>query len=279
MKVAITGATSGIGLRAARLFARAGHEVVALCRDLERAGAVLGGEARVDIEPLDLASPDSIRLAAARIGGAGPLGALVHNAAIFDQSQRLAQFTSDGHELVWATNHLGPFELTARLSGALLESEQPRVVFVASKGIVTMPGIKIRFGQLDQASWYSPVRAYYHSKLAQVMTALHLADLAGPRISVSCLRVPAVQLDVAKLRKQSALLRFLYAPKNALAMKPEAMACKYVDIVEAGASVKAVYINEHLEPVSLPRFARSKKNREQLWQTTQDIVGDPKWAW
>lgn len=141
----------------------------------------------------------------------GPLDALINNAAVFDQSVSAARTSADGHELFWATNHLGPTELTARLRPALAAAVDPRVVFVASKGLVTMPRLAIRFDALDDPGWFSPTRAYYHAKLAQVMTAVTLAERIGDLLDVSCLRVPAVRLDPARLASQPRLLRALYA--------------------------------------------------------------------
>ncbi|PJJ72960.1 NAD(P)-dependent dehydrogenase (short-subunit alcohol dehydrogenase family) [Diaminobutyricimonas aerilata] len=280
MRIAITGANAGIGLRAARLLAAEGHHVVALCRSVDRARAALGDDPRIQIQRLDLSSRASVSAAAERLVADGPLDALINNAAVFDQSQKQAVFTPDGHEAVWQTNHLGPFEFTARVSAALAASASPRLLFIASKGIVTMPRIRIRYGELDSADWYTPVKAYYHSKLAQTMTAVHLAELAGERVSVSCLRVPAVRLDADRLAAQPALLRMLYAPKNRVAADPAAIAAVYRDLISDGRqrSAEEVYVDEHGKVVPLPTFAAQQEERERLWRETSAIVGDPTWS-
>jgi NAD(P)-dependent dehydrogenase (short-subunit alcohol dehydrogenase family) len=279
MKIAITGANAGIGLRAARLLAGEGHQVVALCRSLDRARASIGDVPGIEIRRLDLSSRDSVRSAADELLRGGPLDVLINNAAVFDQSQKDASFTADGHESVWQTNHLGPFEFTARVSGALARSESARVLFVASKGIVTMPRIRIRYGQLDASSWYSPTRAYYHSKLAQTMVAVHLAEQAGDALSVACLRVPAVRLDPDRLASQPTLLRVLYAPKNRFAADPSTIATVYRDLVSNGEPRDAshVYVDERQRAVPLPRYAAARENRVRLWEETSAIVGSPPW--
>jgi NAD(P)-dependent dehydrogenase (short-subunit alcohol dehydrogenase family) len=278
MKVAITGANSGIGLRAALQLDALGHEVIALCRNLDRARQALSGS-RVRLLRLDQSSRRSVRGAAEELSSEGPLDALINNAAVFDQAQKTPTFTADGHEMVWQTDHLGPFELTARLSGALAQAEQPRILFIASKGIMTMPRIRIRENALDEASWYTPVRAYYHAKLAQVMTAVHLAELAGPGVRVGCLRVPAVRLDADRLAAQPAFLRALYAPKNRVAASPDAVASVYRDLIldPLVGDPKDVYVDERRRTVALPKFARSAANRARIWQLSSTIVGDPIW--
>lgn len=285
VRVAITGANAGIGLRAAARFARDGHEVLALCRSRERAETALAGlgseRERIRIETLDLASSVSIRAASERIAAAGPLDALVHNAAIFDQGIRRPRLTEDGHELFWATNHLGPVELTARLSTALRDSGAPRVMFVASKGLLAMPRLRIRFDAPDGAGWFTPTRAYYHAKLAQVMTAITLAETAGDRLAVSCLRVPAVRLDADRLAAQPAVLRALYAPKNRRAAAPESIAEVYAALVTESSrrGPDEVYVDERRQAVAAPAGARDPRARERLWRLTQDSIGHPEWAW
>ncbi|MEU3271130.1 SDR family NAD(P)-dependent oxidoreductase [Saccharomonospora sp. NPDC006951] len=287
MRIAITGANAGIGLRAATLLAAEGHQVLALCRDPERAGAAFASlpredRSRIETITLDLASSASIRTAAQSIVAGGALDALINNAAVFDQSVRTARMTPDGHELFWATNHLGPSELTARVSSALAAGETPRVLFVASKGLVTMPRIAIRFDALDEADWFTPTAAYYHAKLAQVMTAVSLAERAGDAVDVSCLRVPAVRLDPDRLARQPAVLRVLYAPKNRLAAQPEAIAAIYRNLATRPplhARAGDVYLDEKVRIVPLPRFARDPAHRERLWNVTAAATGNPRWAW
>ena len=74
----VTGANSGLGLVSARELARAGAEVVLACRDTakgeEAANEIRADvpEASVEVEPLDLASLDSVRAFAERSPRAAP---------------------------------------------------------------------------------------------------------------------------------------------------------------------------------------------------------------
>src|SRR5690606_23706564 len=104
VRIAITGTTSGIGREAVGVLVARGHEVVALGRGVDRLRGALAPEvaAEVEFHDLDLADPVSIRAAAESVAAAGPLDALVHNAAVFDQRASAARFTPVGHELFWA---------------------------------------------------------------------------------------------------------------------------------------------------------------------------------
>ncbi|MFC6581176.1 hypothetical protein ACFQBS_31155 [Planomonospora parontospora] len=167
------------------------------------------------------------------------------------------------------------------------------MINVASKGLLTMPRIAIRFDQLDDASWYSPTRAYYHAKLAQIMTAYALALRARGALDVACVRVPAVRLDADRVAALPWILRTLYAPKNRLAIPAERLGETYAalavrtstwqehaDPASAGRSaLRGIYLDENLRPVDAPASAYDAAARERLWAVSQQAVGDPSWAW
>lgn len=166
----VTGANSGLGRITAEALAAAGAEVVLACRDVAKAqrvadsiGAAAPGAA-VAVEPLDLASLDSVRGFAARWGGR-PLDLLVNNAGVMVPPRRE---TADGFELQLGTNHLGHFALTGLLLGAMAGREDARVVTVSS---TAHKFGRIRFDDLQSERGYRRWRAYGQSKLANVLFA------------------------------------------------------------------------------------------------------------
>ncbi|WP_084127466.1 SDR family NAD(P)-dependent oxidoreductase [Demequina sp. NBRC 110054] len=269
--IAITGANSGIGLRAARRLGYDGHRVLALCRSVDRARAALGPDVAVVETHMD--DLDSVEAAAARLSSEG-VDVLINSAAVFDLGMKTREVTPAGFERVWATNHLGPAALAARLMPTLARSSDGRAVFIASKGLLAMPRLGIRWDELDGSGWYTPTKAYYHAKLAQVMVAETLAEQWGGEVSVSCLRVPAVRLDADKLAAQPAVQRFLYAPKNRAAAPPEEIAEAY-ERLAVGRRPEGVYVDESLEACALPRFARDAGNRARLASVTEEAIGVP----
>lgn len=300
LTVAVTGANSGIGLRAAEQLAAAGHHVHAICRHrgrgeeaVRRIDAMATG-APATLVIADLADPASVDAAATRLRAElDHLDVLICNAAVFDQSMRKARITAAGHELFWATNHLGPFQLTAALSPLLAAAPAPRLISVASKGLVTMPRIRIRFDELDSASWYSPTKAYYHAKLAQIMTTYSLALRAKGELDVACVRVPSVRVDDDKVAASPLLLRLLYAPRNRLCHPPERLGATYAHIAERVDSwqehavsedgdrgrLRGIYLDERERPVDAPPFAYDADARVRLWNLSQAATGDHDWAW
>jgi NAD(P)-dependent dehydrogenase (short-subunit alcohol dehydrogenase family) len=162
--IVVTGASSGIGLAAARELARAGARVVLAVRDPDKGQRVAAGiPGDTEVRPLDLASLASVRAFAA--GWTGPLDVLVNNAGIMAVPEGR---TADGFELQIGTNHLGPFLLTSLLLPAITD----RVVTVSSQ--------LHRRGRIDLAdlNWehrrYSATGAYNASKLANVLFTVEL---------------------------------------------------------------------------------------------------------
>ncbi|CAN5619065.1 SDR family NAD(P)-dependent oxidoreductase [soil metagenome] len=132
-KIAIvTGGYAGIGLETVKAFSRAGANVVVPARDRIKAAKNLEGIPNVTIELMDLMNPASIDAFAQKFLQTGsPLHLLVNNAGImWVPLQRDAR----GYESQLATNHLGHFQLTARLWPALKKAGSARVVNVSSFG-------------------------------------------------------------------------------------------------------------------------------------------------
>ncbi|WP_300664635.1 SDR family NAD(P)-dependent oxidoreductase [Fluviicola sp.] len=128
----ITGGNVGIGLQTTRVFSEAGATVIVLARDVEKAMKNLNGIPNVRVESMDLMNPASIdAFAQAFISSGSPLHFLINNAGIMWVPYRT---DSRGFESQLATNHLGHFQLTARLWPALKAAHGARVVNVSSFG-------------------------------------------------------------------------------------------------------------------------------------------------
>jgi NAD(P)-dependent dehydrogenase (short-subunit alcohol dehydrogenase family) len=163
----VTGASSGIGIETARALADAGAEVTLAVRDVSagaRVAADIGGNVRV--AALDLSDLDSVDAFVAAWDG--PLHILVNNAGVM-AIQELT-LSSSGHEMQFATNHLGHFALAVGLRGALASAGGARIVSVSSGGHLRSPVV---FDDIDFAFRdYDPFGAYGQSKTANVLFAV-----------------------------------------------------------------------------------------------------------
>lgn len=176
-KIAIvTGGYAGIGLETTRALRSAGATVIVPARDHDKAAAALEGLDGVAIEALDLFDPASVDAFAGRFIASGrPLHILVNSAGIM-----ACPLTRDarGHEAQFATNHLGHFQLAARLWPALRKASGARVVSVSSRGHRRSPVVFDDIGFERRA--YDRWSAYGQSKTANILFALALDERGKP---------------------------------------------------------------------------------------------------
>lgn len=182
--VLVTGASSGLGLAAARQLAASGARTLLACRDGEKAGAALAAirrahpAARAEFVRVDLASLESIEEAAAEIADrAGELDVLINNAGVMAPPPG---HTADGFELQIGTNHLGHFALTGQLLPLLLTAEAPRVVTVSS--LVHRAAVRNELTDFKILPHGSNWLGYARSKLANLLFAFELDRRAGGRL-------------------------------------------------------------------------------------------------
>jgi len=128
----VTGGYAGIGLETVKALTLAGAKVIVPARDITKATTNLAGINNVSVKQLDLMDPASIdAFARDFISTDIPLDILINNAGImWVPLQRDAR----GYESQLATNHLGHFQLTARLWPALKHANGARVVNLSSFG-------------------------------------------------------------------------------------------------------------------------------------------------
>jgi NAD(P)-dependent dehydrogenase (short-subunit alcohol dehydrogenase family) len=172
----VTGASSGIGVETARALAGAGAEVTLAVRDTgqgERVAADIGND-RTSVRQLDLS--DLASVAAFVDAWGGPLDMLVNNAGVM-AIQELTR-SSGGHEMQFATNHLGHFALALGLHDALAAAGSARIVSVSSAGHLRSPVV---FDDIDFAFRdYDPFGAYGQSKTANVLFAVEASRRWAP---------------------------------------------------------------------------------------------------
>jgi NAD(P)-dependent dehydrogenase (short-subunit alcohol dehydrogenase family) len=173
----VTGGYSGLGLETVRALSGAGAHVIVGARRPDVAATDLAGIANVVILPLDLADPASIDAFAVAVAGATQrLDILINNAAIMANP-----LTRDarGNESQFATNHLGHFQMTARLWPLILAAAPgARVVALSSIGHARN-GLDLDDVNFDHRE-YQKWTAYAQAKSANALFAFHLDKLAEP---------------------------------------------------------------------------------------------------
>lgn len=171
-KVAIvTGASSGLGLIAARELAAHGADVTLAVRNTAK-GAQASAEirathpnAQVTVAHLDLTDLANIATFAETFAKSHKrLDILINNAGIMGLPTR--EVTKDGFEAQFGTNHLGHFALTGNLLPLIKKTKGARIVTVSSN---LHKNGSMNFDDLNAEKSYKGWGAYSQSKLANLL--------------------------------------------------------------------------------------------------------------
>ena len=279
----ITGANSGIGKQAAIQILEKGYHVILACRNKKRGEDALKSMKTInssysaELMIVDMGLQKSIRhFAGIMKEKYNKVDVLIHNAAIFNVTQKQQEKTSEGIETVWSVNHLGPVLLTELLLEQLKKSKNGRVITISSQGLVAMPMLKV---DLEDPEFnnrkYSIVKAYYQSKRAQVMYTYWLAErLKDSNITVNCIRVTAVKIDLNRHPDLSPLNKWIYSIKSKMALTPAEMAKTYTYLATSDevATVTGKYFNEKNKEVKSNKYTYKKENIEAVMNLTKKYI-------
>lgn len=306
--VIITGANVGIGKETARVLALRGADVVLAVRSVE------GGEkVKVEIEeeerkrneggregegergvkcgsvrvlPLDLSSFASVREFVGKFEALElPLHVLINNAGVMETP---FQLTAAGHELQFATNHLGHFLLTQLLLPKLKASagEGPsgecRVVNLSSLRHHNTYPQGIRFDLLDSPDGYSPLLAYGQSKLANILHAKELTRRLreeGVNVTVNAVHPGVILTNLLRhLLPEGSIKRTFFMAAYHVGIKvffksiPQGAATTcFVAVHPSLASVSGKYFVDcqEAEPST---FAKNEEIAQKLWDVSEKLT-------
>lgn len=285
-QVVITGATSGIGLAAAKELAKRGAFLGLIARNRAKADeaaaqlmTMTGGSAIVDIFEADMSSQNSIRRVAADIGEKWPrVDILINNAGAMFTEREL---TEDGIEMTWAVNHLAPFLLTSLLLDKLKESGNSRVITTASHGH-KMARNGIRFDDIGAERLYSfpqkyiggPSVRYGETKLANILFTAELARrLARTGVTANCFDPGLVSTNFNSNNKGLSV-RMTMSVMKLLSRSPEKGAETLVwlaDSDDIAARSGGYYTDMQLIQPTVP--AQNMDAAERLWDISEKQTG------
>ncbi len=203
-KIVITGATDGIGQRAALRLAREGADLVLTARNEEKADRTralierAAPDTRVTVYPADFTDLESVAAAGRAIVRDHPaIDVLINNAGLHAFSQRV---TGDGFAEMTSVNYLAPWLLTRIMRETLLRPSLslspsrarpgPRIVTVASQASRQSGAVDLDTVLADMSAFTArgSSRHYGRSKLMDIMFSLELArQLEGTGVSALCL--------------------------------------------------------------------------------------------
>jgi retinol dehydrogenase 12 len=241
--VVVTGARGTIGSATVEVLRQRGASVITMNRP-----------------GMDLASLTSVRSAARElIRQVAHIDALLHVAAVFTTRY---QKSADGYELMFATNHLGPFLLTNLLRDKLIGGGRVITVTAPSRTHVDVDRLlnRDRFGAMHN---------FGASKAANLMFTFELAR-RGHRWDV---RANAFHPGIVKsdlMRESPAIVRFA---QGVFGGKPDRAAEDLVDLALSPAHAGTTgWLFKGLRHIDAPKAASDVSAQGELWKRCAELV-------
>uniref|UniRef100_A0A0D9WB85 NADPH-protochlorophyllide oxidoreductase n=1 Tax=Leersia perrieri TaxID=77586 RepID=A0A0D9WB85_9ORYZ len=310
--VVITGASSGLGLAAAKALSETGKwHVVMACRDFLKAAtaAKAAGMAAgsYTVMHLDLASLDSVRQFVDAFRRTGmPLDSLVCNAAIYRPTARTPTFTADGYEMSVGVNHLGHFLLARLMLDDLTKSDYPsrRLIILGSitgnsntlagnippkAGLGDLRGLagglrgQNGSAMIDGNESFDGAKAYKDSKICNMLTMQEFHRRFHEETGITFASLyPGCIATTGLFREHIPLFRLLFPPFQRFVTKgfvSEAESGKRLAQVVSDPSLtkSGVYWSWNKDSASfenqLSQEASDPEKARKLWELSEKLVG------
>ena len=270
----ITGATNGIGQESAKALDNMGAEIVFVARNEEKGNFLKqqlkndsGRDATMIIA--NLSSQAEVKRAANEfLALEKPLDILLNNAGIMNR-QRTE--TVDGLEEVFSVNHLAYFTLSLMLLDKLKQTENSRVINVASGAHQFVKDMN--FDDLQSEKTFKPLQVYGQSKLANILFTKSLSEkLLNSGVTVNCLHPGFVSTGIGSNNKGIWNLLMFLAKPFAKKSNKGAETSIYLCASPAVKNISGEYfVDCSVEKVS--EAANDPKQAEKLWDISFELAG------
>lgn len=281
----VTGANAGIGYESVKQMLNENCHVIMACRNKVRGEDAYNNimkentNSLLDLCIVDMGELSSIRKFSEYVHKTyKKIDILIHNAAVFNITQKQPILTKEGVENVWAINHIGPMLLSHLLIDLLKESPQGRIITISSQGLIAKPFLKIDLKDPEfKNKKFNIVNAYYQSKRAQVMYTYWLADmLKDTNITVNSIRVTAVKIDIERHPELSSLMKWVYKQKAKKSISASEMAKTYTYLALSNDvnKVSGKYFNDKNKQVKSIGYTYNIQNIQNLMNLSKTYINE-----
>ena len=195
--IIITGATDGIGLAAAKEVSKKGYHIGLVGRNPEKGKKAIetiisySGNENLDFFECDLSLVKNVKSLSEQIKQKyNKIDVLLNNAGGANKKKII---TSEGLEKTFATNQMNYFVLSTELLDIISESNDGRIVNVASNAHI---GAEVDYGNINSEKSFSAWTSYCVSKLMNIMFTYQLS-LMQDKVSINVLHPGFVDTNIA----------------------------------------------------------------------------------
>ena len=196
-KIIITGATDGIGLAAAKEIAKKDYHIGLVGRNPEKGKQAIetiishSGNENLDFFECDLSLVKNVKTLSEQIKHKySEIDVLLNNAGGANKKKII---TSEGLEKTFATNQMNYFVLSTELLDIISESNDGRIVNVASNAHI---GAEVDYENINSEKNFSAWTSYCVSKLMNIMFTYQLSSIQD-KVSINVLHPGFVDTNIA----------------------------------------------------------------------------------
>lgn len=268
--VLITGATGALGKATALAIARSGAKVTLVARDKNKLESVKNeisketGNEDIDIIIADFSDNSSVKSAVREFKQKHDrLDVLVNIAAVYRGKREV---TKDRLEVMFATNHLGPFILTNSLLKLLKTSKHPRIINVSAPSVT-----RLKFDDLQGEKKFSALSAFGASKMMNLMFTYSLSrrlDCTGITASVFH---PGL-MNSGLIKEMPGFLKFIV---RIMAKKPEKAARMLyrIAIDNEYAETSGTFYKFNGDIIKSSDYSYETDMQDKLWEISEQLAG------
>jgi len=279
--ILVTGVSpNGLGAEAAisiaknqpKLLILAGRSIEKINETKKEIEKVSEGKVETKVLILDLASFEATKKAAQEVLSYDiAIDVLINNAGVMALPERA--LSTDGFEMQFASNHLGPFIFTNTILPALKRSSDPRIVVVSSWGHHLSNFI---FEDPNAEQSYDKWKRYGSTKTANVQFAVGLSKTKGIK-SIS-LHPGAIRTELLRhlTREDELAMGFINedgttGDRFKFKSLPQGAATHIVAAFEP--SLKGgEYLDDCQVQKDCEEYALNEENAEKLWRVSNDLT-------
>jgi NAD(P)-dependent dehydrogenase (short-subunit alcohol dehydrogenase family) len=196
------------------------------------------------------------------------LDGLINNAGTFTYWQKL---TPEGFETQWAVNHLAPFLLTNLLVPLLEKKKDARVVTVSSGSHYNA---RLNWSDIQGLGRYNPLKAYKHSKLANVLFTAELNRRLGTDSSLRAFAAdPGLVNTGIGEKSTSRIAQRIWAQRRKKGIPPAQSAAGIIQLLDVDLENSEDLYWKHGKAKKPNPFALNRDHGWRLWEISARMTG------